>query len=168
MGGGSPQPQCETTNAGNQKLKAEKRKLKSKKRICSEVSVNSPWGIRGVSAEEEKEGYGVKYLQITMNRDLNSASSPDQCARVRHLLNCYSLAAPQTQAPPTPLHPPSSRLRIVHFGIGAGARSVASRGGRTAQRDGTARSLVHRAAAAAAAAWPAGGLADPQRCVART
>jgi len=29
-------------------------KLRSKKRLCSEVSVNSP-GIRGVSPEEEKE-----------------------------------------------------------------------------------------------------------------
>jgi len=27
------------------------------------VSVNSPWGIRGISAEEEKEGYGGKDLQ---------------------------------------------------------------------------------------------------------
>jgi len=36
------------------KLKAEK--LKSKKRVCSEVSVNSPQGIRGVCAEAEKEG----------------------------------------------------------------------------------------------------------------
>ena len=98
-------------------------------------------------------------MQITMNRDLNSASSPDQCARVQLLLNCHTVAAPQTQAPPTPLHPPSSRLRIVHFGIGAGARSVASRGGRTAQRDGTARSLVQRASAAAAAACLAGGRA---------
>ena len=26
------------------------------------VSVNSPWGIRGVSPEEEKKGYGVKDL----------------------------------------------------------------------------------------------------------
>ena len=32
------------------------------KRICSEVSVDSP-GIRGVSPEEEKEGYGGKDLQ---------------------------------------------------------------------------------------------------------
>jgi len=30
--------------------------------ICSEVSVNSP-GNRGVSPEEEKEGYGGKDLQ---------------------------------------------------------------------------------------------------------
>jgi len=42
------------------RYKAEK--LKQKKRICSEVSVNSP-GIRGVSPEEEKEGYGGKDLQ---------------------------------------------------------------------------------------------------------
>jgi len=35
---------------------------KSGKRIRSEVSVNSPRGIRGVSAEEEKEGYGGKDL----------------------------------------------------------------------------------------------------------
>jgi len=40
----------------------EKRK-KTKKRICSEVSANSPRGIRGVSPGEEKEGYGGKDLQ---------------------------------------------------------------------------------------------------------
>jgi len=44
------------------KWKTEK-KLTSNERICSEVSVNSPWGIRGVSPEEEKEGYGGKDLQ---------------------------------------------------------------------------------------------------------
>jgi len=38
-------------------------KLKSKKDICSEVSVNSPRGIRGVSSEEEKGGYGGNDLQ---------------------------------------------------------------------------------------------------------
>jgi len=41
-------------------LKAGKTKTKKKeKRTCSEVSVglNSPRGIRGVSPEEEKEGY---------------------------------------------------------------------------------------------------------------
>jgi len=32
-----------------------KKKLKIKTRICSEVSVSSPQGIRGVSPEEEKE-----------------------------------------------------------------------------------------------------------------
>ena len=42
----------------NQKLK----KWKRKKWTCSEVSVNS-LGIRGVSPEEEKEGYGGKDLQ---------------------------------------------------------------------------------------------------------
>ena len=45
--------------ARNQQLKSRKRekKLKSeKKRISSEVSINSP-GIRGVSLEEDKEGY---------------------------------------------------------------------------------------------------------------
>ena len=36
--------------------------LKSKKQICSKVSINSP-GIRAVSLEEEKEGYGGKDLQ---------------------------------------------------------------------------------------------------------
>ena len=41
----------------------EKDKLKSKRRISSEVSVNSLRGIRGVSPEEEKEGYGGKDLQ---------------------------------------------------------------------------------------------------------
>jgi len=40
-----------------------RKKLASNERICSEVSVNSPWGIRGVSPEEEKEGYGGKDLQ---------------------------------------------------------------------------------------------------------
>jgi len=39
------------------------RKLKSSKRTWSEVSVKSPRGIRGVSPEEEKEGYGGKDLQ---------------------------------------------------------------------------------------------------------
>jgi len=34
-----------------------------KKQVCSEVWVNSPRGIRGVSPEEEKEGYGGKGLQ---------------------------------------------------------------------------------------------------------
>jgi len=42
-----------------------KKKLKTKTRICSEVSVNSPQGIRGVSPEEEKEGCGWKDLQKT-------------------------------------------------------------------------------------------------------
>ena len=37
-------------------------KLKSKKLICSEVSVTVR-GIHGVSHEEEKEGYGGKDLQ---------------------------------------------------------------------------------------------------------
>jgi len=40
----------------------EKEKLKSKKRICSEVSVNSP-EIREVSPEEEKDVCGRKDLQ---------------------------------------------------------------------------------------------------------
>ena len=43
----------------NQQLKVEN---KTKKRICSEVSVNSP-GIHVVSPEIEKEGYGGKDLQ---------------------------------------------------------------------------------------------------------
>jgi len=39
------------------------KKLQSNKRICSEVSVNSP-AIRGVSREEEeKEGYGGRDSQ---------------------------------------------------------------------------------------------------------
>ena len=43
--------------------KVEKR-TKCKKRICSEVSVNSTvWGIHGVSPEEEKEGYSENDLQ---------------------------------------------------------------------------------------------------------
>ena len=36
---------------------------KSKKLICSEVSVNSPRGIRKVSPEEEKEDYDGKDLR---------------------------------------------------------------------------------------------------------
>jgi len=43
----------------NQQLKVEN---KTKKRICSEVSVNSP-GIHVVSPEIEKEGYGGKDLR---------------------------------------------------------------------------------------------------------
>jgi len=39
------------------------KKLKSKKRICSGVSVNSLWEIHVVSPEKEKEGYGGKDLQ---------------------------------------------------------------------------------------------------------
>jgi len=39
----------------------KQKKIKSKKKICWEVSVNNPGGggIRGVSQEEEKEGYVV-------------------------------------------------------------------------------------------------------------
>ena len=45
----------------NQQLESGKtKKWKVKQRICSEVSVNSP---RGISEEEEKEGYGGKDLQ---------------------------------------------------------------------------------------------------------
>jgi len=40
----------------------KKEKVKSKTRICSEVLVNSLRGIRGVSPEEEKQGYGGKDL----------------------------------------------------------------------------------------------------------
>jgi len=47
---------------GTEPLKGGKKELKSKKRICSEVSVNS-LGNHGVSPEEEKEGYGGKDLQ---------------------------------------------------------------------------------------------------------
>ena len=39
------------------------RKSGEKKRICSEVSVNSP-GIHGVSPGEEMVGYGGKDLQL--------------------------------------------------------------------------------------------------------
>jgi len=39
--------------------KVENRKTKSKNRLCSEVSANSP-GILGVSRGEEEEGYGRK------------------------------------------------------------------------------------------------------------
>ena len=42
------------TEPTTKKWKTEK--LKSKKRVCSEVSVNSPQGIRGVCAEAEKDG----------------------------------------------------------------------------------------------------------------
>jgi len=45
------------TEPTSKKWKTEK--LKSKKRICSEVSVNSP-GNRGVNPEEEKEDYDGK------------------------------------------------------------------------------------------------------------
>ena len=41
----------------------ENRKSREKKRICSEVSVNSPGGIHGVSPGEEMVGYGGKDLQ---------------------------------------------------------------------------------------------------------
>jgi len=46
--------ETETKNVG--------KKLNSKN-VCSEVSVNSPRGIRGVSPEEEREGYSGKVLQ---------------------------------------------------------------------------------------------------------
>ena len=49
------------TEPATKKWKTEKN-WKLKKRICSEVSVNSP-GIRGVSPEEENEGYGGNDLQ---------------------------------------------------------------------------------------------------------
>jgi len=48
--------------SNNEKVE-NKKKLESRKRICSEVSVNSPRGIRGVSPEGEKEGYGGKDWQ---------------------------------------------------------------------------------------------------------
>ena len=44
------------------KLTVENRKSREKKRICSEVSVNSP-GNRRVSPGEEMVGYGGKDLQ---------------------------------------------------------------------------------------------------------
>jgi len=44
---------------GNDNSKQWKNR-KSKKRICSEVSVNSPQGIHVVSPEEEKKGCGEK------------------------------------------------------------------------------------------------------------
>ena len=44
------------------KLTVENRKSRERKRICSEVWVNSP-GIRGVSPGEEMVGYGGKDLQ---------------------------------------------------------------------------------------------------------
>jgi len=40
----------------------KRERLKSKKQICSKVSINSA-GIRAVRLEEEKEGYGGKDLQ---------------------------------------------------------------------------------------------------------
>ena len=43
-------------------LTVENRRSRDKKRICSEVSVNSQ-GIRGVSPGEEMVGYGGKDLQ---------------------------------------------------------------------------------------------------------
>jgi len=55
--------QLNLPHARKQQLKSEKRKTKSKKRICSKVSANSP-GIRGVSPGDEEEGlYGGKDLQ---------------------------------------------------------------------------------------------------------
>jgi len=44
-------------------VKSEKKQKKVKKNGCSEVSVNSPRGIRGVSRVEEEEGCGGKDLQ---------------------------------------------------------------------------------------------------------
>jgi len=46
--------------AGPTHKKWKREKPKSKKLVCSEVSVNSPRGIGGVSPEEEKEGCGGK------------------------------------------------------------------------------------------------------------
>ena len=43
-------------------LTVENRRSREKKRICSEVSVNSP-GNRGVSPGKEMVGYGGKDLQ---------------------------------------------------------------------------------------------------------
>ena len=48
-------------NLQREKLTVENRKSRDKKRICSEVSVNSR-GIRGVSPREEMVGYGGKDL----------------------------------------------------------------------------------------------------------
>jgi len=51
------------SSSRNQTKKVKKRKkLKGKKWICPEASVNSPWN-REVSPEEEKEGCGEKDLQ---------------------------------------------------------------------------------------------------------
>jgi len=48
---------------GNQQLKVEKtEKVESKKRVCSEVLVNSP-GNPWSQSEEEKKGCGGKDLQ---------------------------------------------------------------------------------------------------------
>jgi len=46
----------------DKKVEKVEKKVKSKTRICSEVLVNSLRGIRGVSPEEEKQGYGGKDL----------------------------------------------------------------------------------------------------------
>ena len=43
---------------------------------------------------------------------------------VQLLLNCYTVAAPQTQVRPPPLHRPSSRIRIVLLDINGGLRNV--------------------------------------------
>jgi len=59
-------------------------KLKNKKTDSSEVSVNSPRGIRAVSPEEEKEGYGGNDLQ---KRKVSSAASqPDNGVGRRQFL----------------------------------------------------------------------------------
>ena len=50
-----------------------------------------------------------------MIQDVNSAFSPDQY-RVKLLLNCYTVAAPQTQVPPCAVPPSLVRNTIRPFG----------------------------------------------------
>jgi len=62
---------------------------------------------------------------ILVQRDLRHAFGIfTRSVRVKPLLNCYTVSAPQTQAPPTLLHAPSSRIRIVLLDIKGGVRNV--------------------------------------------
>jgi len=49
---------------GTKLEKWKREKTKKQKRICSEVSVNSPGNPCGVSAEEEKGRYGVGFVSL--------------------------------------------------------------------------------------------------------
>ena len=74
--------------AENQQLKrGEQEDLKSKKRICSGVSANSPvnpW----VSPGEEKEGYGGKDLQKGKAWRGNRCDSVESFCRVSQVTAC--------------------------------------------------------------------------------
>jgi len=68
------------TEPTTKKWKTEK--LKSKKRVCSEVSVNSPQGIHGVCAEEEKEG--TRTVADDVQDSDWTESWPNYCANRSH------------------------------------------------------------------------------------